>query len=100
MKAGDISIEDVFTIGQIISFRVTKAAVKAVENGMITFLTVHLVAFLGKKSLTYPIVTSDPAKLNNHLVPSHLVQGLVLHAIVESTEEKGIFYFPPLRSFD
>lgn len=43
-----------------------------------------------KKTSSLPVVSCDPSKLNAHLSPARLVNGLVLHAIVESIEEKGI----------
>ncbi|RCN41929.1 hypothetical protein ANCCAN_12143 [Ancylostoma caninum] len=42
-----------------------------------------------KKASSLAVVSCDPSKLNAHLSPARLVPGLVLHAIVESVEEKG-----------
>lgn len=84
LKAGKISADDVFTVGQMIPFRVTK---RMVDNGAIFFYLQQCV--LGPKGKVYPTVSCDPAKLNAHLVPTRLVPGLVIHSIVESSEEKG-----------
>ncbi|VDM68146.1 unnamed protein product [Strongylus vulgaris] len=81
LKTEDISLESAFVIGQLVPFCVTQkseetAAKKKSQDAK-------------KKSFSLPIASCDPAKLNAHLSPSRLVPGLVLHAIVESLEEKG-----------
>ncbi|VDK77591.1 unnamed protein product, partial [Cylicostephanus goldi] len=69
----------------MVPFRVMQ---KSVETGSIP-VTKKKSTDGKKKSSSLPIVSCDPVKLNAHLSPARLVPGLVLHAIVDSLEEKG-----------
>ncbi|KJH53152.1 S1 RNA binding domain protein [Dictyocaulus viviparus] len=78
LRSQQISLDSTFIVGQMVPFRVMKE-VEEKRNPSDN----------GKALENLPIVSCDPSKLNAHLTTSTLFQGLVLHAIVSSHEEKG-----------
>ncbi|KAK6741823.1 hypothetical protein RB195_009599 [Necator americanus] len=81
LKQEKVSLESSFIIGQLVPFRVIQRSSQ---------IEVKKRSLGGKKKTTsLPIVSCDPTKLNAHLSPATLIRGLVLHATVESVEEKG-----------
>uniref|UniRef100_A0A915ER45 S1 motif domain-containing protein n=1 Tax=Ditylenchus dipsaci TaxID=166011 RepID=A0A915ER45_9BILA len=74
MSTSDVTLDDIFTIGQAIAFKVfDMARIQDDRN----------------KTKSKPKVSTCPYEVNGHLLPSNFTPGTVVNGIISSIEEKG-----------
>ncbi|VDM36741.1 unnamed protein product [Toxocara canis] len=77
LESSSFTLMDIFAVGQMIAYKVIKTA--------------NLTASKGKEKYgsRRPLVSCSPSVVNAHLVPSGLLNGLVVNGSIESIEDKG-----------